>query len=206
MSAGKLVTILICFSLLFTFTSCTNQHTQPESLQAANQQQSDSEEILTPSKTVITAFDALKNADTKTFNQFIQHTAGKDNTHVENKLLDDSLDSEGQEFVKAVMENFSYDIGEETIQGDTATVQVDFTNSDLSNVMGELISRAMQEQQETEDGKLNGIIIEASGGESVTESVELSLVKKGGIWKITLDDADMNAICGGLFTNNYEYD
>lgn len=206
MSIPRAISVLICLIFVFTLTSCTNLQTQSETPQTETQQEGSGQEILTPSETVIAAFDALKRADTKTFNSLIQHTAGENNTHVENKLLDDSLDSEGQDFVEAIMENFSYEVGKEDIQGNTATVQVDLTNSDLSNVMGELISRAMQEQQETEDSKLNEIIREASGGESVTEQVDLSLEKKDGVWKIILDDADMNAICGGLFSNKYEFD
>lgn len=202
----RLAAVLICSSLLLTFSSCAHQQTQASASSAAFQQESNALKILTPSETVMIAFDALKIADTKTFNQLIQHTAGKGNTYVENKLLDDSLDSEGQAFVEAVMENFSYKIGREDIQGDTATVQVEFTNSDMSGVMGELVRRAMQEQRETEDSELIEIIQEARGGESVTEHLELSLIEKDGSWKIILTDADMNAICGGLFSNNYEFD
>ena len=157
--------------------------------------------FLTPPETVDTAMKALKQADTRTFNRYVQHTAGPDGRFVENRLLDDTLDAEGQEFVEAVVSHLSYRLGQSAENGDEASVDIEISNSDLSGVIPLLVDRALRERRESRDGALSSLIRqEAENGKTVSLETTLQLVKKDGIWKIVLDDAVMNAICGGFFS------
>lgn len=205
--------IVMGLSLLIFLSSAGCSPSKTDTVESSNNMQNETnntasaeENLLSPKETVETAMDAVKIADTKTFNHYIQHTASSDNVHVENKLLDDALDPEGKEFVEAVMVNFSYEIKKEEINGENAVVTVAFTNSDLSNIMGQLIKHAMTEKAESEDARLNQLILQAAEGSSTTAEVDLDLIKKDNMWKIILDDDDMNAICGNLFSGEYEFD
>lgn len=201
LTRNRLVAYL-CIMLL-PFAGCGNQEAAASTSKPQNSAASTD---LTPAETVEAALDALKQADTAAFNQLVQHTAGKDNRHVDNKLFGDTLDSEGQEFVEAVVEHLAYSIGEESISGDKATVQAEISNSDLSGVMGQLIQHAMGEEYESDDAMLNSLIREAGNGEAITKQVVMDLVLVDGMWKVILDDDSIDAICGGLFSGSFEFD
>lgn len=201
----KAAGIAFILVMLFVLGGCQQTHATAggSSLAAASPEDAVS---LTPTQTVTQAFDALLNADTETFNQFIQHTAGADDHRVGSSHIGDTFDREGRDFVQAVMLHFSYRIIKETEQGDSATVEVTFQNSDLSAVMGQLIAHAMQERDEDEDARLSDLIRRAPADDPVKTNISLSLVSQSDGWKIVLDDAAMNAICGNLYLGEGEHD
>ena len=184
------IAILLVGFLFIIFTSgCAGDKTNSADKAKATQ--------LTPIQTVNTAMAALKNSDTETFNKYIQHTAGKENMFI--KHTDTKLSEQGKEFLQLVVADLSYQINGETINGDKATVDIKITNTDFSNIINLLIEKAMSEKRENEDARLNQMLKEADKNKTISRETKVNLIQQADGYKIILTEADINAICGGLF-------
>lgn len=150
-----------------------------------------------PKQTIQIVFEALKNGDSKKFNQLIQYKERREGIffiYKDNKLFGNNLDEKGKEFIKSAFSNFSYDIGEVKENGSVTTAQVKITNRDLSNVYKDILHykdadtliEAIKNSDKNCDNKM------------VTTNLKITLNKTDGMWKIQTDTALAEALCGGL--------
>ncbi|AKN33401.1 membrane protein [Clostridium carboxidivorans P7] len=146
-----------------------------------------------PKQTIQIAFEALKNGDFKKFNQFIQYKERREGVLIykDNKLFGNNLNGKGKELIESVFSNFSYDIGEVNENGNVTTVQVKITNRDLSNVDNDIVRYADADNPLIE-------AIKNSDNKMITTNLKITLNKIDGIWKIQMDEALTDALCGGL--------
>ncbi|ADK16880.1 hypothetical protein D9O40_12615 [Clostridium autoethanogenum] len=144
---------------------------------------------ISPKQTIQIAFEALKNGDSKKFNQFIQYNDRREGVFVykDNKLFGNNLDETEKEFIK----NFSYDIGEVKENGNVTTAQVKITNRDLSNAYKDI-----PHYKDADNPLIEAI--KNSDNKMVTSNLKITLNKTDGMWKIQMDAALADALCGGL--------
>jgi len=198
----KIVIIMVIMLVPVLFIqACTKQKSNNSTTPLKEEQG-----MKTPAETDNLAFEALKKLDTKLFNQYVQHTAGKDRHQMGSQLFDTSLDKEGEEFLGAIVENLEYEILSEETNGDQAYVFIKISNKNLSSVMKDLITAAMNERREKKESKLNELIRQKNKNNKQVTECKTELVKKADEWKIIMDDKIMNAICGGLFSGDFEID
>ena len=147
----------------------------------------------TPKQTVETALDALKRADTNVYNSLIQYVEEKDGAVVykDNKIFGDKLDQEEKEFVTSIFEDFSYKIGDVKENGDTATVPIQITNRDLSNVWKDILRYRDADNPMTE-------AVKNSDHKLVTVNTEITLKKTNGAWMVQMNHTLINSLCGGF--------
>ena len=141
----------------------------------------------TPEDTVKSAFDALISLDFQTFNRYLDSSGTTKNGVLvkDNKPFGDHPD----QVAKSMVSGFSYKIIGTKEQGNTATVQVQITNKDLSNVLSSIIN-AKNEEKTAEI--INGIQTKKQF------NVSLPLKKDETGWKIEMTKELANAITGGL--------
>lgn len=121
----------------------------------------------------------------------------------------------GPDAIRVAFSRLSYEIGEPTTDGDTATVPVTITAVDMPKVFGEAIATAFEaifehlfddDYSEDETNKLleetlvEGLKNPAAG--MVTKNLVIPLKKVEDIWRILYDDESgldiANAVTGGL--------
>ncbi|WPC42186.1 hypothetical protein [Clostridium sp. JS66] len=148
---------------------------------------------ISPKQTIQIAFEALKNGDSKKFNQFIEYKERREGVLIykDNKLFGNNLDGKGKELIESIFSNFSYDIGEVKENGNVTTAQVKITNRDLSNVEKDML-------RYTNPGNPLIEAIKNSDNKMITTNLKITLNKIDGIWKIPMDEALTDALCGGL--------
>lgn len=146
-----------------------------------------------PKQTIAIAFESLKNANSKEFNQLIQYNERQDGVFAckDNKLFGNNLNGEGKKFIESVFAKLSYEIGEVNENEDSATAQIKIINRDLSNVDKDIL------RYKDADNPLIEAIKNANS-KMVTTDLKITLNKTSGIWKIEMDRSLMNALCGGL--------
>ncbi|AZV58539.1 hypothetical protein [Clostridium sp. AWRP] len=146
-----------------------------------------------PKQTIQIAFEALKNGDSKKFNQLIQYKERREGVLIykDNKLFGNNLDGKGKELMESVFSKFSYDIGEVKENGNVTTAQVKITNRDLSNVEKDMLRYTNADNSLIE-------AIKNSDNKMVTTNLKITLNKTDGMWKIQMDAALADALCGGL--------
>lgn len=148
----------------------------------------------TPEETVYVAFEALKELDFETFNLYTTVKGGGTATgHQDKELLDE------------LFSNFSYEIGDIQIDGDTAVVNVTITNTDFSEVVSQLVAKSIYKafndtnEGETEEELFVRLISEANQAQKlITSDLALSLKNKNKEWTITLNGETLDTLCGNL--------
>ncbi|MCI8361138.1 MAG: hypothetical protein HFE86_07365 [Clostridiales bacterium] len=160
----------------------------------------------TPAQSVEKTLEAVKTSDVKTFNQYVSG---------DSSLFADS-DTWGTgewDLMHIMYQNLSYKVLETNVDGGTATVSAEITNTDFSkiimNAMDEIVSATMAgemgEADETAIAQkmLDSMKRAADSGEvePVTETVNITLVKEGSYWKVKIDDNLLNALGGGNLDN-----
>lgn len=75
--------------------------------------------------------------------------------------------------------------------GNVTTAQVKITNRDLSNVDKDILRYTDSDNPLIE-------AIKNSDNKMITTNLKITLNKMDGIWKIQMDDALTDALCGGL--------
>ncbi|BCZ46213.1 hypothetical protein psyc5s11_22800 [Clostridium gelidum] len=182
----KFFLLLITFVFIMSLSACGNSSdVSNETINLSS--------TTSPKQTIEIAFEALKNANSSGFNQFIQYNERKDGIFIykDNKLFGNNLDGEGKKFIESVFANLSYEIGEVNENEDLATVKIKITNRDLSNVYKGIL------RYKDSDNPLIEAIKNANS-KMVTTDLKITLNKTGGIWKIEMDAHLMDALCGGL--------
>lgn len=145
----------------------------------------------TPEGTVKNAFDALTSLDFQTFNRYLDRNGTTENGVLfkDNKLFGDHPD----QVAKSIVSGFSYKTVSAKEQGNTATVQVQITNKDLSGVLSSLANAK-------NEGKTAQIIDGIQAKKQF--DVSLSLKKDETGWKIGMTKELADAITGGLLSGN----
>ena len=145
----------------------------------------------TPEETVKNTLDAMISLDFQTFNRYLDNSSTTENGILfkDNKLFGDHPD----QVAKSIVSGFSYKIVSAKEQGNTATVQVQMTNKDLSGVLSSL-ANAKNEEKTAEI--INGIQAKKQF------DVSLPLKKEESGWKIEMTKELVNAITGGLLSGN----
>lgn len=117
---------------------------------------------------------------------------------------------------KQMLTGFTYEIGESTIDGDTATVKVSITNKDMTNIDVGFIEKfkdylnevniytTEKEIEEKVVEFLFGAMIEAQNSNNFkTFDVSIKMRKVGSIWEVKEEDVEeefADAITGGFLT------
>ncbi len=116
-----------------------------------------------------------------------------------------------REKLLAVLTDLDFVIGEEKIDGDTATVQVEITSHDLSTVLGEAFSEYFQQAlgmafSGASDEDLSALFgdifiskIDAQAEKTHVATTTFNLTKVDGKWKLDkLSDDNIDCLLGGL--------
>ncbi len=156
----------------------------------------------TPVEATEGALQAIQAADADAFYRY----ASEDST----LFADSETWGEGEwQLMKLMYQNLTYVIKGSSIDGDTATVTADITNTDFSQIlmtaMNEIVSATMSgELTEADEAKIADFMITsmqeaANSGdvETATETVDITLEKDGDDWKVQTDDTLLNALGGG---------
>ncbi len=159
---------------------------------------------------------AVKNVDYAT----TQAYWGKGALEDVSKAADVEPDEQSSEIMKLLTKNLSYSItnSQEDEQAGTATVSVDFTNTNMSLVMAEYIKTAMSdiftyaflpEDQQPTDEELEQMYMEkltelmsSDDNETVTKSVDITLTLVDDQWQIDTSNAAevLDAMLGGILS------
>jgi hypothetical protein len=168
-------------------------------------------EIQKAEKTVSGMFDAFKSLDFGTAKTYVDLN--------ELDLSDDkeSLTGNAEMFMKNLFNKLNYKIvSAEKIDNQTVMVKTEITAIDMKPVMGEFFTNAMQfafsnaftpeEQQlsdEAMDKKMEEFFVQSVSKPNlatVTNTVDINVVKVEKAWKVVVDDTFTDALFGGLMT------
>ena len=171
------------------------------------------EETMSPTDTMDAFLQALKAKDFEKMQEYYEGEAG------DLSMLEEEDDEALKDVINVLVDNmldFEYTIDNEQIDGDSATVDVNFKTYDfggiLQDIMGNLMSDAValglsglsQEEMEAEINELIGTKFkEGLDGASKDKEVKvtMNLIMKDGKWMVKdVSDANefMNALSGGL--------
>jgi len=121
-------------------------------------------------------------------------------TGIEDVLVDQSMSETQKERYRSLLEkqyqNLSYEVLEELIDGDTATVMVEIEVIDYKRAINDLLfDSSTQTKEQYDDEKLNRL---ENAKDKVTYTLEIGLTKDDeGIWKINaLSNEDIKKIQG----------
>ena len=128
--------------------------------------------------------------------------------------LDDSLGEEaGQAFIDKMLD-FDYKLGEESVAGDTATVETTITTYPFGDIFSQVLTDYITEafsnlDMTEEEGQqlMASLMTEAldKAEKSYETTVTVNLAKEDGQWVVQEDDALANALTGGIYdmANSY---
>lgn len=192
----RICSVILAATLALSLTACGG--TKRESAQAV----------------VEGAINAVQNADFAAMKTYWgEDTLGK----VESSAPAET-DSEDAQVMKALTQHLTYTVKEskEDEKAGTATVTVEFTNTDMAVIMGEFIqqvfsdalSSAMlpEDQQPAEDEmnqKYLDLLTELMAREdnkTATNTVDINLKLTDGQWKIEPADEAVDAMLGGMLS------
>ena len=156
----------------------------------------------TPEEVTAGALQAIQAADADAFYRYVS----EDST----LFADSETWGEGEwQLMKLMYQNLTYEIKNASIEGDTATVTADITNTDFSQIlmsaMNEIVSATMSgELTEADEAKIADFMItsmqeaaDSGDVQTATETVDITLEKDGDDWKVQTDDTRLNALGGG---------
>lgn len=159
-----------------------------------------------PDESVKGFFDALKNQDINSANEFVKGNAK------ENKIEYD--DEQEEKLAKAIFKNLDYNITSTTQEGDKATVKVTVTAADLPKIFSKTVSdslataiaSALSSEDDSDDKEQEKLIMQnlinsvnAPDAPKTTTDIEISLVKGDNKkWLIEADDELASAITGNI--------
>lgn len=179
----KIATIMILFSLIIGICGCG---------------------IKSPSNTVKDYFEQIKKGEngdvTQLLDKTLESTQDKDK---ESKLSDESTKK-----MIATLEKLTYTINSESVNGDSATVNVKVNGPDMSKVMAEFIQKAFstalaqsfsgkQANDEDNNKLFESMLMECLDKVTYSDRTgDISLTKIDGQWKITDDDSLTTLLLG----------
>ena len=130
------------------------------------------------------------------------------------EMGDDSFGPEATEaLIKKVLE-FEYELGTETIDGETATVETTITTYPFGQVFTNVISQFIAEAFSGSANATNEDMIKLMDKlliqelekveKTYTQTIDIQLVQENGTWVVQEDVAMSNALTGGMidFTNS----
>ncbi len=141
----------------------------------------------------------------------IQKYFNTDEISDENDILGEDFEVENMEIFALMTKNISYEVIDEKIDGDEATVKAKITNINMTVIMGEYITQALalafsqigqtdvdedEIQKQMEDLLVD--LLSKEDNEMITTEVDVKLNKVDEDWKIDLNDDLVNALFGGL--------
>jgi len=175
----KVLSIMLAFVLIFSFAGCGGE---------------------APQKTVEKTLNAIKAADSKKASAYIDY----------NKLVKITTErlgtSHSTDKIKLIFANLQYKVISSSTKGNSATVKVKITNTDMSAVMANLYQEAIKVAMSSDgkDAKEKKMfetyqnLMDHYSKSTVDNTVSIQLLKLKGKWQIQSDDALTNAILGGL--------
>ena len=187
----KILALLLGLSLLFTLAACGTSRPSAQSVTES-------------------AIQGVQAVDQESVQQYWG-----------GELLEEDalgLNAQDTELLKALTKNLTYKVisAEEDEEAGTAVVSVEFTNIDMSPVMGDFMQSLLgdafqyaflpEDQQPTEEELSEQYVqkfTELLSTEDLakkTTSVEIPLTLVDDQWKITPDDAIIDAMFGGMVT------
>ncbi|MFW6029282.1 MAG: DUF5105 domain-containing protein [Halanaerobiales bacterium] len=154
---------------------------------------------VSPEDTVREALEELKNNNIEEFKKYIL-----DSDDFDDEEIDDSL--------KLLVKNLEIEINGSSIDGDSATVNANITNTNFTIVMEEFLTKAMslamenafseepisEDEMEAMAEEMLFEILERNDIETVTTEADISLEKENGDWKIEYDEEIQNALFFGI--------
>lgn len=151
-----------------------------------------------PIETVESAFGALTSLNTREFNEYIKYedTVRNGIKFKNNVLFGDNIHGESKDYMESIVSKLSYKILHSEEKENTATVKVQITNLDLSDIDKRLEDEAFNENSRNEDNLLISLI--RSTDKTKEYDVTLSLEKSDERWKIKMTKEFAKAIYGGM--------
>ena len=170
-----------------------------------------------PSEVVSSTLDAVKGQDTETLATYYAGDSseisgsGLSDLTGEFVSVDDMTEAEKTAYDKLVakMLDFDYTLGDEHVEGDTASVDVSFASYDIgsafvqsfSSYLGLAASGASSE--DITDGFYRQLSSDLDNltDKTRTETTTITLTKTDGQWKVdTLSEEAIDAVSGGLYS------
>ena len=200
----KIFCILLIVAMVFTMAACGNK---------PSAQNTDEEEIMSPTQTLDAFLKAFKARDADKLNEFYE---GESDDLIFWKDLEDPALSGLMDKMMEKLLDFDYALSNEKIDGKTATVDVNFTTYNIGGIMKDIIENMLsdaaalalsgltQEELETEINEIMTKKFEEYAKIAKKEkvvSVPVNLVMINGRWlvkDISRTDDIMDALSGGL--------
>lgn len=162
---------------------------------------------VTAKEVVEKGITSIKNLDIVQIQKYFD----TDDISDENDLLGDDFEVENMEVFALMTKNLSYEIIDEKIDGDTATVKAKITNINMTIIMGKYITEALAlafsqigetDVDEAElEKQMEDLLVDLLSQEEIemiTTEVGIKLNKVDEDWKIDLNDELINALFGGI--------
>lgn len=161
-----------------------------------------------PEQAVTNAFDAIKNIDGETASKYFNYDELLNAGETGEEATDAESDAESKEMAELILKHFDYKIVSSSKDGDSATVKAEITNVDMKSVLANFISQAFilafsGLDEATMDQQMNDKfkeLINSEDNKTVTETVDINLVKKEDGWKIDMSDDLEDSIFGGMIS------
>ena len=200
----KIFCILLIVAMVFTMAACGNK---------PSAQNTDEEEIMSPTQTLDAFLKAFKARDVDKLNEFYEGEA--DDLIFWKDLEDPALSGLMDKMMEKLLD-FDYALSNEKIDGKTATVDVNFTTYDIGGIMKDIIENMLSDAAALALSGLTQEELEAEINEIMTKkfeeyakiakkekvmSVPVNLVMINGRWlvkDISRNDDIMDALSGGL--------
>ena len=200
----KIFCILLIVAMVFTMAACGSK---------PSAQNTDEEEIMSPTQTLDAFLKAFKARDADKLNEFYE---GESDDLIFWKDLEDPALSGLMDKMMEKLLDFDYALSNEKIDGKTATVDVNFTTYNIGGIMKDIIENMLsdaaalalsgltQEELETEINEIMTKKFEEYAKIAKKEkvvSVPVNLVMINGRWlvkDISRTDDIMDALSGGL--------
>lgn len=154
---------------------------------------------VSPEDTVKEALAELKNNNIEEFKNYMIDADDFDDEEIDDSLV-------------LLVKNLKIEINGSTVDGDSATVNADITNTNFAIVMEEFLSQAMSlamenafSEEPVSEDEMEAMaedilleILERDDIEMVTTEADISLEKKDGVWKIEYNEELQNALFSGI--------
>lgn len=167
----------------------------------------------TPEQAVTNALTAVQNLDQDTAEKYFRY---------EDLITSDSESEEfmeDEETVKLMFDKLDFKIVSSSIEDDTAIVETEITNIDLTTIIIEYIQQAMtvafeyafagddapsDAEMEEQMEILFIEMLQDEDSKTVTTTVDIHLTKNADSWKLTIDETLQDALFGGLISGIQE--
>lgn len=158
----------------------------------------------TPQGAAQLVMESLKSLDMKAFNTYTDNVRqeGDKTVTMFGGFQYDPNDKE-QALEREFVRMLSWKMGTVTVKGDSAIVNMEITNADLSGIIGVVMKDSLKEALKSNpdygllEKQMTDRVKEAQKT-TITLACAVTLKKTGGIWKVHLDESFVNAVCGNL--------